>query len=80
MLVNKKMPEFVAEGRSGYTVPAEDPDALARAVLAFYDAGGRDALAAGVKRQAALYSWDGLAEALLELTAEARERRARRAA
>ena len=74
------LPEFVAEGKSGYTVPPEDPAALARAVLAFYDAGGRDRLSEGVRAQAALYSWDGLADSLLELIAEARERRGKRAA
>jgi D-inositol-3-phosphate glycosyltransferase len=68
------LPEFVAEGKSGYTVPPEDPQALAQAVLAFYDAGGRDALALGVRAQAALYSWDGLADAVLDLMSEARRR------
>jgi len=74
------LPEFVSEGRSGYTVPPEDPAALAGAVLAFYEAGGREAHAEGVRRQAALYSWDALADAVLALTAEARARRAARAA
>jgi glycosyltransferase involved in cell wall biosynthesis len=68
------LPEFVAEGKSGYTVPPEDPAALAQAVLAFYDAGGRDRMAEGVRAQAALYSWDGLADSLLDLIMEARRR------
>jgi glycosyltransferase involved in cell wall biosynthesis len=74
------LPEFVSEGKSGFTVPPEDPAALAQAVLRFYEAGGRDAMAEGVRAQAALYSWDALAGALLELIAEARARRARTAA
>src|SRR5262249_11190298 len=69
------LPEFVAEGKSGYTVPPEDPAALARAVLAFYDAGGRDAFAAGVRAQAALYSWGGLADAGLHFLSQTRGRR-----
>lgn len=74
------LPEFVAEGRSGYTVPPEDPAALAQAVLAFYERGGRDAMAEGVRAQAALYSWDGLADAVLDLVAEVRRRRGKKAA
>jgi len=74
------LPEFVAEGKSGYTVPPEDPAALAAAVLAFYDAGGRDAFAPGVRAQAALYSWDGLADSVLDLVAETKRRRLRAAA
>jgi glycosyltransferase involved in cell wall biosynthesis len=74
------LPEFVAEGKSGYTVPPEDPAALAQAVLAFYEGGGRDALAEGVRAQAALYSWDGLADAVFDLIAEARRRRQKAAA
>jgi len=61
-------------------VPPEDPAALAAAVLAFYDAGGRDAFAPGVRAQAALYSWDGLADSVLDLVAETKRRRLRAAA
>lgn len=74
------LPEFVAEGKSGYTVPPEDPAALAQAVLAFYEAGGRDRMTEGVRAQAALYSWEALADAVLDLIAEARRRRGKAAA
>src|SRR5262249_57442800 len=58
------LPEFVAEGKSGYTVRPEDPAALATAVLAFYDAGGRDAFAPRLRSQPALYSSPALAARL----------------
>lgn len=69
------LPEFVAEGESGYTVPPDDPAALAAAVLEFYRRGGRDAHEDGVKRHARKYSWDALADAVIELIQETREAR-----
>jgi len=69
------LPEFVVEGRSGHTVPPEDPRALAQAVENFFAAGGRQAYAEGVRETAKRYSWERLAEAVLELGAEARRRR-----
>jgi len=73
------LPEFVAEGRSGYTVPAEDPQALADQVIRFYEQGGRDAMAEGVRQQAKQYSWDGLADAILDLVHDVRRSRGRAA-
>jgi glycosyltransferase involved in cell wall biosynthesis len=66
------LPEFVAEGESGYTVPPEDPAALAAAILRFYEQGGRAAMEAGVRREAAKYTWDALAGAIVDLVAEVR--------
>src|SRR5262249_16411997 len=74
------LPEFVAEGRSGYTVPPEDPAPLADAGIRFYEQGGRDAMTEGVRQQARLYSWDGLADAVLDLVSEVRRSRGRAAA
>jgi D-inositol-3-phosphate glycosyltransferase len=72
------LPEFVAEGESGYTVAPEDPVALAEAILRFYERGGRSAMEAGVRREAAKYTWDALAEAILDLVKETRAKRAAR--
>lgn len=69
------LPEFVDEGRSGHTVPPEDPRALADAVRRFFAAGGRAAYAEGVRETAKRYSWERLADAVLELGAEAARRR-----
>jgi glycosyltransferase involved in cell wall biosynthesis len=69
------LPEFVAEGVSGFTVPPDDPEALADAVLRFFDAGGRAAFEPGVRRHAQSFSWDALAAALLELVDELRSAR-----
>jgi glycosyltransferase involved in cell wall biosynthesis len=68
------LPEVVEEGASGHIVPPADPAALADAVLRFLAAGGRAAYAAGVARVAARYTWEALAEAILDLGREARER------
>ena len=70
------LPEFVAEGESGYTVPSEDPAALADAICSFYEGGGRAAMEAGVRREAAKYTWDALAGAVLGLIEEAHRARA----
>ena len=66
------LPEFVAEGVSGFTVPPDDPAALAAAALRFFAAGGREAFEPGVRRHAGSFSWDALAAALIELVAELR--------
>jgi glycosyltransferase involved in cell wall biosynthesis len=68
------LPEFVAEGESGYLVPPGDPAALAGAVERFYEQGGRSAFEPGVRRQAKRYSWEALAEAIVELIEEGRGR------
>jgi len=70
------LPEFVAEGVSGFTVPPDDPAALAAAALRFFAAGGREAFSEGVRRHAQSFSWDALAEALLDLVGELRAARA----
>jgi glycosyltransferase involved in cell wall biosynthesis len=69
------LPEFVAEGESGLMVPPENPEALAGAVLGFYDQGGRAAFEEGVRRQAKRYSWEALASAIVELVQEGRQAR-----
>jgi D-inositol-3-phosphate glycosyltransferase len=66
------LPEFVAEGVSGFMVPPEDPAALAGAVVGFYEKGGRAAFEEGVRQQAKRYSWEALAEAVVELVEEGR--------
>jgi glycosyltransferase involved in cell wall biosynthesis len=52
--------------------------ALAEAILRFYERGGRSAMEAGVRREAAKYTWDALAEAILDLVKETRAKRAAR--
>jgi glycosyltransferase involved in cell wall biosynthesis len=68
------LPEFVTEGESGLMVPPGDPGAVADAVERFYRQGGRAAFEPGVARQAKRYSWEALAEAIIELVEEGRTR------
>jgi glycosyltransferase involved in cell wall biosynthesis len=73
------LPEFVAEGVSGLLVPPDDPAALARAILAFYAAGGRAAFEPRVREYAKRFSWEALADSLLDLARELRAARRERA-
>ncbi len=58
------LPEVVIDGETGYLVPPEDPEALAAAVIRFFDEDRAADFAAGVAREKAKYSWDRLAEAV----------------
>jgi glycosyltransferase involved in cell wall biosynthesis len=52
--------EVVPDGKAGFVVPPEDPDALARAILRFFDR-GPETFAEGVIEQKRKFSWDELA-------------------
>jgi glycosyltransferase involved in cell wall biosynthesis len=53
----------VVDGVSGLIVPPGDPAALAAALLRYFGEGLQASLAAGVDRQRAVLSWDGLVTA-----------------
>ncbi len=59
--------EVVPDGEAGLVVPPEDPAALADALVRFVEDDLAEPLAAGVRRQRDLVSWDHLAEAVEEL-------------
>ncbi len=61
------LPEVVVDGETGFLVPPGDPDALARAVIRFFEEDRGAAFAAGVVREKAKYSWGRLAEAIESL-------------
>jgi glycosyltransferase involved in cell wall biosynthesis len=50
--------EVVIEEKTGLVVPPENPDALADAVNAFYDLGGRGAFEEHVRQEAKKFSWE----------------------
>jgi glycosyltransferase involved in cell wall biosynthesis len=52
------LPEVVAEGETGLLVPPEDPDALAQAILDFYEREMAGIFAHEIKQRAAQFSWD----------------------
>jgi len=61
--------EVVPDGEAGLVVPPEDPAALARAVLRFYEEDLEERFRAGVEREKRKYSWEPLIEAIEALAA-----------
>lgn len=59
--------EVVREGESGFIVPPEDPQALAQAVIRFYEEGWEERLRAGVRALKGAYGWEPLVAAIEEL-------------
>ncbi len=64
--------EVVPDGRAGLVVPPEDPAALARAVVRFFEENLAPVLAEGVRAEKQKYSWDRLYEVLEDLIEGAR--------
>jgi glycosyltransferase involved in cell wall biosynthesis len=63
------LPEVVVPEKTGFLVPPGDPEALAAAIIRFFDENWAEVMAAGVAREKAKYSWDRMAEAIEELAA-----------
>jgi D-inositol-3-phosphate glycosyltransferase len=58
------LPEVVHDGRTGYLVPPKDSDALAAAVIRYFDENRAAEFGAAVAEERKKYSWDRLAEAV----------------
>jgi glycosyltransferase involved in cell wall biosynthesis len=58
------LPEVVLDGVTGYLVPPGDPEALAQAVIRFFQEERAADFAAGVSREKKKYSWDQLVDAV----------------
>ena len=56
--------EIVPHEKAGLVVPPEDPDALAAAIVRFFEEQMRNQLTAGVREEKQTYSWDRLYEAV----------------
>ncbi|MBC8179571.1 glycosyltransferase family 4 protein, partial [candidate division KSB1 bacterium] len=56
------LPEVVDEGKTGFTVPPENPDELAQAVLKFFKLNKRDNFSKNVQVYKKRFSWERLAE------------------
>jgi len=67
------LPEVVADGRTGFIVPPEDPPGLAAAVVRYFDEDRAAAFAAAVAEEKAKYSWNRMAEAVEHLAAHGPE-------
>jgi glycosyltransferase involved in cell wall biosynthesis len=64
--------EVVEEGVTGLLVPPGDPGALARAIERYFDEGLAPRLREGVASARGRFTWEALAEALIELGTECR--------
>ena len=64
------LPEMVRDGRTGYLVPPENPEAIAGAVLRFYRENRTDYFEKNIRSEKKKYSWDRMAEAIEELAAD----------
>jgi glycosyltransferase involved in cell wall biosynthesis len=61
--------EVVLNGRTGYIVKPESPEAVAEAVVRFYSEGREKEFVHNVKEEKKKYSWDSLVQAIEKLTA-----------
>lgn len=52
--------EVVLDRRTGYIVPAEDPNALANAILTYFQENRQEEFAQNVREEKKKYSWDNL--------------------
>jgi glycosyltransferase involved in cell wall biosynthesis len=59
--------EVVLDGRTGYIVPPEDPDALAHAIARFYSEQREQEFTTHVREEKRKYTWENLVGAIEEL-------------
>lgn len=62
------LPEVVIHEKSGLIVPPNDPQALAGAIIRFYDEKMEQHLMAGAAEERKKYSWDAMVDAIEQLT------------
>jgi D-inositol-3-phosphate glycosyltransferase len=63
------LPEVVRAGELGEVVPAEDPKALAAAIVEFFEKGNEAPYSAAVAKEKEKYSWQALVDGLEALAA-----------
>jgi glycosyltransferase involved in cell wall biosynthesis len=61
--------EVVLDGRTGFIVKPDSPEAVADAVVRFYKEGRESEFARNVREEKKKYSWDNLVQAIEKLTA-----------
>ncbi|MCB8961844.1 MAG: glycosyltransferase [Ardenticatenales bacterium] len=64
------LPEAVADGQTGLTVPPNNPGALAAAILRFFDEGMGPRFAAEIQARQAQFSWQRLLDVIVALSHE----------
>ncbi|MCR5634830.1 MAG: glycosyltransferase [Lachnospiraceae bacterium] len=58
------LPDVVDDGRTGFVVPPDDPNAVAETVNRYFNENLREEIRAGVKKEQERFSWDKMAEAI----------------
>lgn len=61
------LPEVVIHEKSGFIVPPNDPQALAEAIMRFYNEKMEEKLMAGAAEERKKYSWDAMVDAIEQL-------------
>ena len=56
------LPEVVLDGRTGFVVPPKDADALAKAVVRFFEEDRAADFKEHIKEEDSRYSWDRMVE------------------
>jgi glycosyltransferase involved in cell wall biosynthesis len=64
------LPEAVIDGETGCIVPPHNADALADAVIAFFDSPDKERFTKNIEKETYKYSWDRMTETVEELYAE----------
>ena len=58
------LPEIVDHGKTGYIVPAEDPEALAEVVVSYFTEDREQEFSENIRKKKDEYSWERFAEAI----------------
>ncbi len=64
------LPDVVNDGKTGYLVPPENPNALSDSVIKFFDDDNQELFEAGVKEEAYRFSWDRMNDVIEKLCFE----------
>lgn len=56
------LPDVITDGRTGYLIPAENPNALSEAIIKFFDEDKQAVFEVGVKEESYRFSWDRMVE------------------
>ena len=61
------LPEVVKDGKTGYIVEPSDSEAIADAIIRFYQEGNQEDFRAAIEEEADRYSWERMAENIYKL-------------